>query len=195
MNVIEITLRIPERPQSPQLQNVLSLINRLSESPRILSDASSYADDGDIQRVYAGAFGLYAHDHDVIILNRPSIKLNGESQGVDEGMVLLHEIAHWTGHASRLNRDISKALPYIKDNPLLLKTFEWAYLAHNEEVIAELAACRIGVMLGYDSSSLELKFRQYASIFRLANFEHCNLEANKAIAFINDLAKPLASVA
>lgn len=194
-NIIEIALRMPEPNQNEQLQNVLSFINLLSDTPRILPDASLYADDGDLMHVYNQSFGLYAHDLDVIILNRSIIALYGEYQNTDEGMTILHEVMHWTGHASRLNRDIAKAQLIIKANPKLLSSMEWAFIAHNEEIIAELAACRIGVMLGYDMTSLEIKLNHYRSLFPYANFDRCNSEADRVIAYLNELAKPIVKAA
>jgi len=52
---------------------------------------------------------------------------------------LAHELAHWTGHASRLDRDFTKAKRFGDD----------AYAA--EELVAELAAAYLAADLGFEA--------------------------------------------
>lgn len=53
---------------------------------------------------------------------------------------LVHELAHWTGHASRLDRDFTKAKRFGDD----------AYAA--EELVAELAAAFLAADLGFEAT-------------------------------------------
>lgn len=173
--IIDIALSITLHNQP--LENVLSFIQSLSERPTILPDTQAY-DDVILQSVYTRSMGLYTHKYDAIIINQFLIDQYRHMQYKDYGNVLLHELAHWTGRHTRLDRT-------FKGHLLIDSNIHY----HTEEVIAELTACKLGVMLGYDAYKLEMEFNNYARNFPGADLSKAGDESDRAIEFLNSLTQ------
>lgn len=101
-------------------------------------------------------------------------------KGADEYYcTLFHELAHWTGHPSRLDRTKGKR---FGDR-------EYAY----EELVAELTSAFIAAEFGFDNSTFA-NSTSYIANWIKAFEEHENLfmsvasEASKAVAFMRGLA-------
>ncbi len=116
------------------------------------------------------AGGLYSPPFDIIAC----AELND--------FVLLHEIIHWTGHPSRVDREAVRKLSTANKNESIrsLMSVETFY---NEEAIANMGMFGLAKHL-----RLDLKVAHYEMIARLIymSFDHefCEREANKAVNWI-----------
>lgn len=127
--------------------------------------------------IHGGERAFYSPRNDVITLPPQASFFEEESYWG----ITLHELAHATGHSSRLGRAFGKR-----------GTTEYAF----EELIAELASCFVGAALGItptfeDSASYlqhwcELLGDSKTAIFKAAR------EATKVATFLQAQAQPLA---
>lgn len=91
-----------------------------------------------------------------------------------------HELAHWTGHASRLDRDFSKAKRFGDDH----------YAA--EELVAELAAAFLAADLGFEASPHPEHVNYLASWLRVLKADKRAIftaasAASRAAAYLHSL--------
>lgn len=125
-----------------------------------------------------GAVGNYFPTHDCISVRpdmAPFLTLG------DADSILLHEIVHWTGHSSRLHRDWFKIAVEGHSVPSLYETDQ-------EEAIAQIGMHKLSKYLGMDMQKAELYLRNYLNKYPLADLERAEVEAEKALQYIVDLA-------
>ena len=99
---------------------------------------------------------------------------------------LSHELAHWTKHPSRLNRDFNS------------KKWGDEYYA-KEELVAELAACFLGADLGFEPVTKELHSAYIQSWLKVLNNDtrfiiQAASQAQKAVEYMNELQNKVAPV-
>jgi antirestriction protein ArdC len=145
-----------------------------------LTNVQAFVEAQAVPIIHGGNRAFYSPNRDVITLPPQASFFDEEAYWG----TTLHELAHATGHRSRLGRELGK-----RGSP------EYAF----EELIAELASCFVGAELGItptfeDSASYlshwcELLGKSKTAIFQAAR------EATRVAAYLRDQAIPLAVAA
>jgi antirestriction protein ArdC len=116
------------------------------------------------------AAGLYSPPFDIIACAEES------------DYTLLHEIIHWSGHPSRLDREVVGKLSQASRTDIIRKIVSFEDIT-NEEAIANLGMFLLAKHLG-----LNLKDAHYEKTSRLMYMhydnEFCERQADKAVEFI-----------
>lgn len=121
------------------------------------------------------AAGYYDSQEDYIGLNERAL----ESDRVNE--VVLHELIHWTGHPSRLNRNtITSQLHGMRPT---------SYDYHTEEATAQMGMFKLACLLGLDKELHLMLLNVYLTMFPEANLAKADWDSNQAVGYLLDLAK------
>lgn len=127
-------------------------------------------------------FGVYFPTKDVIVINNKSDDMTNNPIFIT--FVLLHELIHWTGHASRLNRYSISAFEHNSINR------HWEEIdthTSREEVAANLGAWRLGAILDLDFKSMSSVldgFFWHANELTLEELMEADKDANQAVDYI-----------
>lgn len=158
---------------------VLRLVKNLNI--RLLSFAECFVSgiliDPDICQNSNGFYECY---HDFIAFNhtpKPSID--------DLNSCILHEIVHWSGHPTRLNREAVKA-----GSELLIHELEPSVI-HTEEVTAQLGMFKLATCLGLNNERYLEMTNRYIARYPLANYLDADMESTKALEFIVNKEKAI----
>lgn len=143
------------------------------ELSRMIEDFGIKWVESDVLYKYTGEFlpnranGAYFPHNDVMCIRELS-----HQRSVNH--TFLHELAHWTGARSRLNRSTVRKI----------STGKWVDDAelHTEEAVAELAAKELidYFQLSSDNGYCE----RYLALYELADLEYATLEAKKVVQYV-----------
>lgn len=121
------------------------------------------------KNVYLITHGVYAPEFDVIALN--------PLRDHDCTFTLAHELIHWTGHSSRLNRAAIKALEKGKAHSDLI-------VRDTEELIANMGALRLLDYLGIKRKCIDKEFSESMQYCLKGDYEIALFEANRAFRYL-----------
>lgn len=112
------------------------------QTPAQLDNVEAYIKATEARILYRNVFAAYQPSNDLITMPDKDNFIGTETSTALEAYygTILHELAHWTGHPSRLNRTITTKVRFGSDNYAM------------EELIAELTAAFLCAELGVSSS-------------------------------------------
>lgn len=120
------------------------------------------------------AQGTYHVDTDSI-----SVKANRRPGGRDENYVFLHELTHWTGHESRLKRDIMVTHYVTRE--------EMEIACDQEEATAELGAYLLCPYFGLDQVAALSVMLDYVANYPKADLVLARKDAEEAVFYVLSL--------
>ena len=164
------------------LEKVFNFINNLDNKPTIYSNLGKKTKGVDTQ-ANGTSFGFYSTLNDYITIHQSLFKEKFPKD--HEACTILHELGHWTGAVTRLNRTVfskCKKYKYALDKNMGNTIAE--VLSENEEVIADLFMLKMTQVLGLSQqealSSVEEALKGYSN----ADLPMCVIEADRAVAYI-----------
>jgi len=125
--------------------------------------------------IWQNSNGFYECHDDFIAFNHTP-----KSNIQDLNSCILHEIAHWSGHPTRLNRKAIEAGANLAIYELDL------HIIHTEEVIAQLGMFKLACYLGLNIEKYLEMTNLYIQRYFMANRLEADIESTKALGFIID---------
>lgn len=147
----------------PKLESLLDILGIKWIEPR-----AYYKSTGTTFRSYAQ--GMYHSQIDAI-----SVRAQGATNR-SANYVFLHEIAHATGHASRLDRECFKAEYQTKE--------EYDTALHTEEATAELGAYYLAIAFDLDKASATAYLDNYLQLLPHADLDKARIDGRKAADYV-----------
>ena len=145
---------------------VLDLVDRLGVNLEDSSDLPRHTQD------VAGAF-YWAYDLVVVTPEKTYTPFSTPD------IVLMHEIIHWTGHASRLARPVCEVMSQFELHP---------HEIHQEEAVAQIGMGMLAQELGWDRADIIWYVNYYLDRLTLANIEQATKDARIAVDYILEKA-------
>lgn len=154
-----------------------------------MEEAASLLPDLKTMLIMSASKGVYHALSDVIVIN-PNAHAKqlkyGHMSTLEESV--LHELVHWSGHTSRMNRrSITMSVELEKaaqaGMPLDLTNFE--KIRNEEEVTAQMGMHGLAYFLGLDMAIYDVLTAQYINQFRGQdlNIERADDDARKAVRY------------
>lgn len=124
------------------------------------------------------AKGMYEHKYDAMVLKKPSINDYFVSIPIERfNHFALHEMSHWTGHYSRLNRISLEQLRQGSPTEEEL---------HTEEATAEMSCVMLAQWLDIDVDLAKRSAENYIKQYSKANLQKATHDAYAAFNFIRN---------
>ena len=156
-----------EFEESKSTQNEISLVD----------EVEAFIDATGVSITYGGAKAFFRPSTDQVVI--PTKALFSSTEGMYA--TILHEITHWTGHSSRLNRDLKNKFG----------SKDYAF----EELVAELGSAFLMAGLGFDGEYLNHECYIANWLTALKNDKRfifkAATQASKAHKFLQELTTPV----
>lgn len=156
---------------------ILDIVNRLGAN---IVDMGEYVGIYPASWLYL-ASGLYDYERDKIAI-KADIAISSRCSEV-----VLHELIHWTGHASRLNRlHKRRQISTDDDRQGIIDIEHNNIIYHTEEATAQLGMFKLAMVLGLDQFTHFKAMTDYLASYHLANMHQAETESDDAVKFILD---------
>lgn len=155
------------------------------QTPAQLDNVEAYIKATEARILYGNAFAHYQPSNDLITMPDKDNFIGTETSTALEAYygTILHELAHWTGHPSRLNRIIITKGRFGSDDYAM------------EELIAELTAAFLCAELGVSSSPRQDHANYIASWLKVLKDDkraifYAARQATLAMDYLKDMTSP-----
>lgn len=117
--------------------------------------------------------GLYSPSTDTVAISPFCVDPNG---------VMIHELAHWSGHSARLSRPGIRLLETVEGQRIIKPSH-----TQTEEFVAQLTACKLLKKLELDSHLADAFLHKMIGIYAKGDMAQADIWSSEACDYLMDI--------